>query len=47
MHSTVFEHREQKHLASTIAINAWIDAASMTTKKTSRIISAFILVIIR
>jgi hypothetical protein len=47
MHSTQFEHRAQKHLASTIATNAWVDVTSMTTKKTSRIISAFILVIIR
>ncbi|SMY34345.1 hypothetical protein PMAL9190_01622 [Photobacterium malacitanum] len=47
MHSTVFDHREQKHLTSTIATNAWVDVASMTIKKTSRIISAFILVIIR
>jgi hypothetical protein len=47
MHSTLFEHRKQKDLASMIAANAWIDVASMTTKKTSRIISAFILVIIR
>lgn len=47
MHSTAFEHREQKHLASTRATDAWVEVASMTIKKTSRIISAFILVIIR
>ncbi|SKA01154.1 hypothetical protein CZ814_00990 [Photobacterium toruni] len=47
MHSTQFEHRTQKQLASMIAVNAWIDVTSMTIKKMSRIISAFILVIIR
>ena len=47
MHSTQFEHRKQKDLSSTIAANAWVDVASMSIKKTSRIISAFILVIIR
>ena len=47
MHSTAFEHRVQKHLASTKATNAWIEVTSMAIKKTSRIISAFILVIIR
>lgn len=47
MHSMQFEYRTQKHLASTMAANAWVDSASITIKKTSRIISAFILVIIR
>ncbi len=47
MHSTALKHREQKHLASTTATNAWVEVASMTIKKTSRIISALILVIIR
>ncbi len=47
MYSTAFEHREQKHLASIQAANAWIEVTSIVIKKASRIISAFILVIIR
>jgi hypothetical protein len=47
MHSTAFEHRAHKHLASTKATNAWVEVTSMTIIKISRIISAFILVIIR
>lgn len=47
MHSTAFEHREQKHLAATKATNAWVEVTSMMIKKISRIIPAIILVIIR